>query len=59
MKKVPIALLGLALTSPSLPASVDLSSTGIEWTEGIQAAMHRGKPILHLQLLGRLDDAMC
>lgn len=37
----------------------DLSQTKIEWVEGLEGALGRGKPILLFQLLGRFDDAMC
>jgi hypothetical protein len=37
----------------------DLSKTGIEWHRGLEAALHKGKPILFFQLLGNLDEVYC
>jgi hypothetical protein len=43
------------------PASekFDLSTTGIEWTKGLEGALNRSKPILLFQLLGNFDDVYC
>lgn len=38
---------------------VDLARTGIEWNEGLGAALNKQKPILLFQLLGRFDDRFC
>jgi hypothetical protein len=37
----------------------DLARTGIEWNQGLDAALNKGKPILLFQLLGNLDDVYC
>ncbi len=37
----------------------DLTSTRIDWVEGIDKAVGRDKPILLFQLLGRFDEQFC
>jgi hypothetical protein len=37
----------------------DLARTGIEWHRGLEAALHKGKPVLLFQLLGNFDDVYC
>ena len=37
----------------------DLSTTGIEWHEGLDSVVDRGKPILFFQLLGDFDHVYC
>ena len=39
--------------------SYDLARTGIEWHEGLDAVVGRGKPILLFQLLGDFDRVHC
>jgi len=43
------------------PASekFDLARTGIVWTEGLDSALNKQKPILLFQLLGKFDDVYC
>lgn len=41
------------------PEKFDLSKTGILWHKGLDAALHQGKPVLLLQLLGNYDDVYC
>jgi hypothetical protein len=41
------------------PEKFDLARTGIEWTEGLDRALDKGKPILLFQLLGKFDDVYC
>ena len=62
----PAALLaGILLTtgwhSPSSAKRVTIA--GVEWESSLEAAKAEarksGKPILHLQMFGRLDDAFC
>lgn len=48
------AAIAAATTNPH-----DLARTGIAWEKGLDAALHRGKPILLLQLLGNFDDVYC
>jgi hypothetical protein len=40
-------------------APYDLTATRIDWVEGIDHALGRGKPILLFQLLGRFDEQFC
>ena len=46
---------------PILPDNpkYDLAQTRIDWVEGLEAALGRGRPILLFQLLGKFDDAFC
>ncbi len=37
----------------------DLTSTRIDWVEGIDKALGQTKPILLFQLLGRFDEQFC
>ena len=41
------------------PEKFDLARTGIAWTEGLEGALHKGKPVLLFQLLGKFDDVYC
>lgn len=41
------------------PEKFDLSRTGISWTEGLDGALNKGKPVLLFQLLGKFDDVYC
>ena len=41
------------------PEKFDLSRTGIAWTEGLDSALNKQKPILLFQLLGKFDDVYC
>jgi hypothetical protein len=41
------------------PEKFDLAKTGIRWTEGLESALNKGKPILLFQLLGKFDDVFC
>ena len=41
------------------PDKFDLASTGISWTAGLDGALHKGKPVLLFQLLGKFDDVYC
>ena len=44
---------------PAPGAKYDLTRTGIQWHRGLDAVVHRGKPILLLQILGNFDDVYC
>jgi hypothetical protein len=48
-------ILALSMTTPKIDVS--------PWTSDLKAAYARArkenKPVLHLQLMGRLDDAFC
>ena len=41
------------------PEKFDLARTGIEWTQGLEGALNKGKPVLLFQLLGKFDDVYC
>ena len=41
------------------PEKFDLARTGIAWTEGLDSALNKQKPILLFQLLGKFDDVYC
>lgn len=41
------------------PEKYDLTRTGILWTEGLDSALNKGKPVLLFQLLGKFDDVYC
>jgi len=41
------------------PEKFALFTTGIDWTEGLDSALNKGKPILLFQLLGKFDDVYC
>ena len=41
------------------PEKFDLGRTGISWTEGLDGALNKGKPVLLFQLLGKFDDVYC
>ena len=41
------------------PDKFDLARTGISWTEGLESALDKGRPILLFQLLGKFDDVYC
>ena len=38
---------------------VDLGADGLVWHEGMDAVVDRGRPVVLMQLLGRLDDVFC
>lgn len=40
-------------------AKYDLARTRIEWGQGLESALGKGRPILLFQLLGNFDDAFC
>ena len=44
---------------PPVQPRFDLTSTRIDWVEGIDKALGRDKPILLFQLLGRFDEEFC
>ncbi len=48
-----------AALESSSPAKFDLAKTGIAWHKGLDAVLHREKPILLLQLLGNYDEVFC
>ena len=68
---VPLAFVGGRQVAGALPRAdvradlesvdpgYDLTRTGIDWHEGIDAAIGHDRPILLFQLLGDFDDAMC
>ena len=41
------------------PEKFELARTGISWTEGLESALNKGKPVLLFQLLGKFDDVYC
>jgi hypothetical protein len=41
------------------PEKFDLVRTGLSWTEGLDSALNKGKPVLLFQLLGKFDDVYC
>ena len=45
--------------APTVQPKYDLTATHIDWVEGIDKALGRGKPILLFQLLGRFDEEFC
>lgn len=55
--------LATALFVMSTPAAPVTKLAGVEWQTSLAAATRKaeatGKPILHLQMFGRLDDAYC
>lgn len=54
-------VLGVAIAGLDKPVSVTIEGT--PWISGLEAARAEakavGKPILHLQMFGALDDAYC
>lgn len=47
-------------TAPEHPdVAFDLRSTGIEWSRGLDAALHKKKPVLLFQLLGDFETVHC
>ena len=50
-------ILEAAKTAP--PAKYDLTKTGIDWHQGLESVLNKGKPILLLQILGNYDDVYC
>ena len=45
--------------APAPADKFDLSATGILWSQGLESALDKGKPILLFQLLGNYDDVYC
>jgi hypothetical protein len=41
------------------PDRYDLAADGLSWHEGLESVVGRGKPVVLMQLLGRLDDVFC
>jgi hypothetical protein len=41
------------------PEKFDLAATGIDWKQGMESALNKGKPILLFQLLGNFDHVYC
>lgn len=41
------------------PEKFDLAGTGIAWSQGLDSALNKGKPVLLFQLLGNFDDVYC
>ncbi|MBK7875680.1 MAG: hypothetical protein IPJ77_08005 [Planctomycetes bacterium] len=57
---VPVASSGPAPALAELPSpDYDLARTGIAWRAGLDAALHRGKPVLLFQLLGDFAKVHC
>lgn len=64
-----LVALGVTFTTPAVDpraeASVtnspdyDLARTGIEWSQGLDSALDRGKPVLLFQLLGDFAKVHC
>jgi hypothetical protein len=58
-----LAALTLSLSASAKPTSKKVVLAGVPWESSLDAAKPRakkeGKPILHLQMFGRLDDSFC
>ena len=50
-------------SEPAKPTQPNVTLAGLTWhgslDEALQLARKQGKPVLHLQMFGKLDDAFC